>query len=126
MSSIHRPLSSASKIGIIGLGNVGRAIANNIINSELNLNAVFDIKPESMEGLPGKIAKMESPQDVAAASDVVLTALPTPVSVKAAMLGNKGAFSGLRQGSTWIDHSTTGNLLFLPLWRLCSDFNIVK
>ena len=104
----YSTLSEATRIGIIGLGNVGKAIANNLFDSTLNLHAACDINPAALEGLSNDVRLLSKPREVAECCDVVLTALPTPATVKKAMLGDDGVLAGIRKGSTWIDHSTTG------------------
>jgi 3-hydroxyisobutyrate dehydrogenase-like beta-hydroxyacid dehydrogenase len=47
-----------------------------------------------------------SPRAVAAASDAVVTCLPSPAAVTAVVAGADGVLEGLRPGGTWIDCST--------------------
>jgi 3-hydroxyisobutyrate dehydrogenase-like beta-hydroxyacid dehydrogenase len=47
-----------------------------------------------------------SPRAVAAASDAVVTCLPSPAAVTAVVAGPDGLLEGLRPGGTWIDCST--------------------
>jgi 3-hydroxyisobutyrate dehydrogenase-like beta-hydroxyacid dehydrogenase len=47
-----------------------------------------------------------SPRAVAAASDAVVTCLPSPAAVTAVVAGPDGVLEGLRPGGTWIDCST--------------------
>lgn len=111
--SLCSTLTASSRVGIIGLGNVGKAIANNLFDSTLSLHAACDVKPAALQGVKGDVRFLASPKEVAECCDVVLTALPTPAAVKVAMLGESGVLAGIREGSTWIDHSTTGLLTFL-------------
>jgi len=48
-----------------------------------------------------------SPRAAAEASAVLVTMLPGPPQVEAALFGADGAFDGLAPGSTWIDMSTS-------------------
>jgi hypothetical protein len=45
----------------------------------------------------------DTPAQAAAAADVLITMLPGPREVQAAMLGEAGALKGLPTGATWID-----------------------
>ena len=103
-------LTAATRIGLIGLGNVGTAIAKNLLKTDMILQSVFDTRPQAMDQLPSGIVRAGNARELAADCDVVLTALPTPASVKIAMEGHDGMLTGLREGSVWIDHSTTGRL----------------
>ena len=109
----NRSLSSSSRIGIVGLGNVGKALANNLSKTEMKLQAACDIQPSAMKSLQGGVKRFETPREVAESCDVILTALPTPAAVKNAMMGENGVLTGIKKGSVWIDHSTTGSILHL-------------
>ena len=119
--SAYSTLSGSTRIGIIGFGNVGQALANNILNSSLQLHAACDINPSALQSLPNDVHLLSRPKEVAECCDVVLTALPTPKTVKNVMLGDDGVLAGIRQGCTWIDHSTTG--LFLRSFLLGTSAN---
>jgi len=50
---------------------------------------------------------VKSAKEAAERSDIVITALPRPEHVTAAFNGDGGILAGMRQGATWIEHSTT-------------------
>lgn len=106
--SSYSTLTESTRIGIIGFGNVGRALANNIFESTFKLHAACDVNPTVLQGLPSDVQLLSKPREVAECCDVVLTALPTPRTVEKVMAGEDGVLAGIRQGCTWIDHSTTG------------------
>ncbi len=117
-------LTRETRIGLVGLGNVGTAIAKNLLKSDLKLHSVFDINQDTMAELPGHVKRAASAKDLAENSDVVLTALPTPESVKAAMEGEKGVLVGIQKDSVWIDHSTTGQPLHFLHFILYWNYNL--
>ena len=106
--SSYSTLTASTRIGIIGYGNVGRAIANNIFESTFKLHAACDIDATVLQGLPSDVKLLSKPREVAECCDVILTALPTPRTVANVMAGEDGMLAGIREGCTWIDHSTTG------------------
>ncbi len=53
----------------------------------------------------------ESPREVAASVDVLITMLPGPAEVETVMGGPAGALDALRQGATWIDMTTSSPAL---------------
>ena len=95
------------RVGIIGIGNVGAAVAHNLLKSKQRLTSVYDVCPEALRTIPENITRAGSAREVAEMSDVVLTALPAPPDVKKALQGDDGVLRGLREGGVWIDHSTT-------------------
>lgn len=94
------------KVGFIGLGNMGNPMAANVLKARHDLT-VYDVRRERGRNLEEAGAKWAmSPKDVAAQSEVVLSALPGPREVEAVVLGEEGVFAGLNRGSAYIDTST--------------------
>jgi len=93
-------------IGFIGLGAMGKPMALNLIKKGFFL-WVYDILPEKMKPLIAQGARAcGSGQEVAASCPVVITILPAPPDVKAAVLGEKGVMEGMKPGATLIEMST--------------------
>ena len=99
--------SSLPTVGFIGLGNMGSGMTRNLQAAGFPL-VITDIRRESGEALlTGGAVWAETAADVAAASDVVITMLPTPRHVDAVLSGPTGLLAGARAGLTWIDMSTS-------------------
>jgi len=96
----------SKKIGIIGLGNVGNAVAKNLQRNGYNLTAVLDVNKDLEKCFP-TCSKYSDPKSLAEKVDVVFTALPMPPHVKSVFEGDNGLLAGLSEGKIWIDHSTT-------------------
>ncbi len=94
------------KIGLIGTGELGKAIGANMLKAGHDL-VVHDWRKEAADGLLEKGASWAgSPQELAASAEVVLTALPTPAIVESVLTAPDGVLAGLSLGKAWIDHST--------------------
>jgi 3-hydroxyisobutyrate dehydrogenase len=94
------------KIGVIGLGNMGKPIALNFLQKGYDLS-VYDIRPEPMAELAKKGAyPAKSSRVVAENSDIIITSLPAPSNVEQAILGEDGVLEGAKQGSVIIETST--------------------
>lgn len=94
------------RIGLIGLGSMGRGIGQNLMKHGFPLT-VYDANPAAVEALPGFGATAaESPRAVAARADVVFTVLPDGPDVEAAALGPDGIAAGARPGTILVDCST--------------------
>ena len=103
-------------IGFIGIGRMGRFMARNLAKGGHNLT-VFDTHRDAAEELLSQVALnpdsiggaswADSPGAVAAASQVVFTALPRPQDVEAVALGDSGILSGAAPGLAYFDLSTT-------------------
>jgi len=94
------------RIGCVGIGNIGRHLAANL------LAAGFDVTVHDLDRAAGAALEelgatwADSPAAVAAAVDAVVTCLPSVKAIKAVVEGPGGLLEGFSAGSTWIDMST--------------------
>ena len=97
---------SDRRLGFIGLGNLGRPLAANLLAAGFPLT-VHDRDAGSARQLIADGATWaESPAAVGASSDTVFTCLPSPGAVTDVLTGVGGLLEGLAPGGTWIDAST--------------------
>ncbi len=96
-----------AKIGFIGLGTMGASFARNIIKAGFE-TTVHDIHRQVAEPhLAAGAAWADSPRELAAASDVILTSLPGPPEVEAVALdAENGLIAGMAPGTVLFDLST--------------------
>ncbi|MFN0155540.1 MAG: NAD(P)-dependent oxidoreductase [Gaiella sp.] len=93
-------------VGFVGLGNLGRHLAASIARAGYRLT-VHDVDHSAAEPLlAGGARWAESPAETAAASEIVVTCLPSPSAVTAVVEGERSLSHGFSKGSTWIDTST--------------------
>lgn len=94
------------RVGYIGLGLMGKAIARNI------LKAGFPVIVHNRSRAPVKELAEEgareahSPEEVAEQSDIVFTNLPDSPDVEEVILGKGGVLEGCRSGMILVDNST--------------------
>lgn len=99
------------KIGFIGLGTMGGGMAANVLKAGYELVA-HDIRRDSATPLLENGASWaDTPAELAAECDVVLTSLPGPREVEAVALGDGGVLDGMRAGGVYIDMSTSSPTL---------------
>ncbi|XP_045106534.1 2-(hydroxymethyl)glutarate dehydrogenase-like [Portunus trituberculatus] len=99
--------SKDTKIGIIGIGQVGAAVAGNLLKNGYQVTAISDPETSRMAHLPSSIPRCSSPAEVLSLSDVVLTCLPKPTHVKTVAESSDGLLANFTAGKIWVDHSTT-------------------
>ncbi len=98
-------------IGFIGLGNMGGGMAANVLRAGHDLT-VHDLRREAATPLlESGAAWADTPAELAAACDIVLTSLPGPREVEAITLGEGGILEGSTEGSVYIDLSTSSPTL---------------
>jgi len=99
--------TSPTRVGFIGLGNMGSGMTRNLQLSGFEL-VVTDIRRESADQLVANGAEWaDTAAEVAAATDLVITMLPTPRHVDTVVNGPTGILAGIADGGTWVDMSTS-------------------
>lgn len=100
-------MSSKPTVGFIGLGSMGSGMTANLQRDGYDL-VVTDLKMEAAAPCLANGARWaETAAEVAAASDLVITMLPTPRHVAEVATGPGGILEGIADGGTWIDMSTS-------------------
>jgi len=94
-------------IGFIGLGTIGAVVARNIQKAGYSM-VVHDIVPEAARTLveAGAIFA-DSAAAVARQCQIVFTSLPGPREVELVALGANGLIDGVRDGSVYVDLSSS-------------------
>lgn len=100
-------MSNITTIGVIGLGNAGAPILNNLDKSNKYKLVAFDIDEKKLNDIPKNIIKATSIKNLAEQCNVVLTCLPKPEHVLEAVGGEEGLLNNASTGMVWIDTSTT-------------------
>jgi 3-hydroxyisobutyrate dehydrogenase len=94
------------KIGFIGLGSMGSALAARLLAQGYEL-VVYNRTPEKAEPIIAKGAmRAVSPKELAEQSDVVISCVTDDTALRAVMDGLEGAFSGAKKGQVFVDMST--------------------
>jgi len=95
-----------AKVGYIGLGIMGAAIARNLIKAGHSL-VVHNRSRAIVNQLVAEGASAaHSPREVAAAVEFVFTNLPDTPDVEKVVLGEDGIIEGAHEGLIYIDNST--------------------
>ncbi len=93
-------------IGFIGLGQMGRHMAQRVLDAGYAL-VVHDLRKEAGQHLLEKGAKwMDTPKGVAELCQVVLSSLPGPPEVEKVVYGETGLMAGWKEGDIYVDMST--------------------
>ncbi|KUO62539.1 MAG: 2-hydroxymethylglutarate dehydrogenase [Gracilibacter sp. BRH_c7a] len=93
------------KIGFIGLGQMGKHMAMNMLKSDAEL-IVNDMRTDLFPEFEEKGAKTTTSLVEVASADIIFLCLPDSNIVKNVMLGSKGIINFLREGQTVVDFST--------------------
>lgn len=95
------------KVGLIGLGIMGKPMAKNILKAGYDLT-VSDLNADSVKEIVEAGAKEATGMEIGENCDVVLTMLPNSPQVISVMLGknNDGVASVMKEGAIFVDMSS--------------------
>jgi 2-hydroxy-3-oxopropionate reductase len=93
-------------IGFIGLGIMGRPMAENLREADYELVVYNRTEEKADDFVEGGGEKASSPREVAEKSDVVITMLPDSPQVEELVLGEDGVAAGMSEGKLYIDMSS--------------------
>lgn len=110
-----------TNIGFIGIGLMGHGMAKNLIEKGHRLTILANRSRERVEDLVARGAtEARSAREVAAASDVVITCVPTSDDVEGLVYGDSGLLAGARNRFIHIDASTANPVSTL---RIAADYH---
>jgi 3-hydroxyisobutyrate dehydrogenase-like beta-hydroxyacid dehydrogenase len=127
-----RNIGPGSKVGLIGLGLMGRPMGLNLLKAGYSLT-VWNRTASRAESLVAAGARLAgSTQEVASSSDVLITIVSDPPALEGVLWGSTGAGSGqdsgalgaLRPGSIYIDSSTVSPVLARKIAAACDERHI--
>jgi len=113
------------KIGLIGLGLMGRPMGMNLLKAGHSLT-VWNRTPGRAEELVAAGAVLaKTPREAAASSDLLLTIVSDPPALESVLWGhegqNDGALGGLKAGSIYMDSSTVSPSLEKKISVACKE-----
>lgn len=110
------------KIGFIGLGVMGRPMADHLIEAGHEL-FVHRVKPVSQFLADKGATALDSPRAVAEAAEVVILMVPDTPDVEAVLFGADGVHEGLSEGKLLIDMSSISPIATKDFAKRVGDKN---
>src|ERR671917_661702 len=97
----------AEKVGFIGLGIMGKPMAQNLMQAGYEL-VLYNRTREKAEELAGDggAEVAGSPREVAENSEIIVTMLPDSPDVRDVVTGEDGVLEGIQEGALLVDMST--------------------
>jgi 2-hydroxy-3-oxopropionate reductase len=114
----------AERVGFIGLGIMGKPMAQNLMDAGYGLT-VHNRSPEKAEELGEAGASVAaSPKEVAESSDIIITMLPNSPHVREVAIGEGGVFEQMREGSLFVDMSTISPVVSQEIAQVAQEKDI--
>lgn len=113
------------RIGFIGLGLMGRPMAQNLLKAGHRLTVWNRTPARAQELVAAGAVLAKSPREAAAASDILITIVSDPPALESVLWGhegqNDGTLNGLKSGSIYIDSSTVSPSLAKRISVACKE-----
>ena len=113
------------KIGLIGLGLMGRPMGMNLLKAGHQLTVWNRTPGRAQELVKAGAILAKTPREVAVASEFLLTIVSDPPALESVLWGhdgqNDGALAGLRAGSIYVDSSTISPSLVRTIAAACQE-----
>ena len=94
-------------IGWIGTGIMGAPMAKHLLNAGYKVNVYNRTKEKATELIDMGCTWFDTPKELAANSDVIVTIIGFPKDVEECYFGEQGIFNGIKPGTILIDMTTT-------------------
>ena len=95
------------KVGFIGLGNVGRKLANSLLRNKFDLTVIDLDSSLTKNFVANGASTTKSPKKLAQKVDIIITCLPSPLVCSEVMESQDGVINGLSKNKIWLEMSTT-------------------
>lgn len=108
-------------IGFIGVGNMGAAMANSLMQAGHALT-INDIRRIAAEPLLARGANWaDTPREIGARSEIVFASLPKPADVEKVLTASDGLLASFPAGNVFFDLTTSEPLTSRRLAEVCAE-----
>ncbi|GAB2022859.1 NAD(P)-dependent oxidoreductase [Pseudolactococcus yaeyamensis] len=119
-------MTEIKKIGFIGLGVMGHAIASNLISDGYELYVYNRTAPKADDLVANGASYLPTPRQVAAASDLIMTMVGYPTDVEEVYFDEAtGIFSGISAQKIVIDMTTSTPTLAKKIAEKASELDVL-
>jgi len=112
------------KIGLIGLGIMGKPMSKNLLKAGYDLTVMDRNQAAVAEVVAAGAKSAPTPKAIAEQVDVIITMLPNSPHVKEVVLGENGILEGAKPGTVFIDMSSIAPLVSRELSAKLAEKNI--
>ncbi len=108
-------------IGFIGLGLMGKPMAQNLLRAGFPLVVWNRTKGKADDLVRGGAKLAADPREAAAQADVLITIVSDPAALEEVLFGKNGALVSLRRGCTLVDSSTVSPDIARRVAAACAE-----
>jgi 3-hydroxyisobutyrate dehydrogenase len=115
-----------TRLGWIGTGVMGRSMCGHLLGAGYQLTVFNRTKSKASELIERGARWANSPGNVAAASDVVISIVGFPDDVREVILGDDGALAAANSGSVIVDMTTSRPSLAVEIAKRAAERGVVS
>jgi 3-hydroxyisobutyrate dehydrogenase len=115
-----------TRIGWIGTGVMGRSMSGHLIAAGYQATVYNRTKAKAAELLDRGAKWADSPREVAAVSDIVISIVGFPDDVRGVILGDDGALAAAKSGSIIVDMTTSRPSLAVEIAKRAAEKGVVS
>lgn len=115
-----------TRIGWIGTGVMGRSMCGHLIEAGYKVTLYNRTKDKAAPLIERGAKWADSPREVAAASDVVISIVGYPKDVEQVILAGDGALAGCKPGSVIVDMTTSRPSLAVEIAERAAERGVVS
>ncbi len=111
-------------LGFIGIGVMGKSMASNLLDGGYTLHIYNRTKAKADELISKGAVWQNSPSEIAAAVDIIITMIGYPKDVEEIYLGNDSLLHAAKRGSVVIDMTTSSPQLAVRIYAEAKNLGI--
>jgi 3-hydroxyisobutyrate dehydrogenase len=115
-----------TRIGWIGTGVMGRSMCGHLLTAGYKVTLFNRTKAKAAELFERGARRADTPRDVAAAADVVISIVGVPNDVRSVILGEDGALAGSKPGNVLVDMTTSRPSLAVEIAERAAERGFVS
>jgi 3-hydroxyisobutyrate dehydrogenase len=115
-----------TRIGWIGTGVMGRSMCGHLLSAGYPVTLFTRTQSKAAELLERGARWADSPRDVAAASEVVISIVGLPDDVRSVLVGGDGALNGCKAGNVLVDMTTSQPSLAMEIAQQAAERGVVS
>lgn len=109
------------KLGLVGLGAIGQIYAEHLLAANRQLYVYDQVAARMQNAVEQGAAATASARELAAQSDIMVLALPSPEAVESVMSGENGILAGAPRGALVLDVSTIDPATSVKMYRAAKE-----
>jgi 2-hydroxy-3-oxopropionate reductase len=118
---VNSGIGPQTKVGLIGLGLMGKPIGMNLLKAGFPLTVWNRTRSRADELVAAGAKFAQSPRELAADSELMLSIVSDPSALEEILWGQNGAMQGLQRDSIYIDSSTVSPTLARKVATACQE-----